>query len=79
MDTPKDIVLVSVKQKYNNEIEISDGQVIWLDTSFKPMHHVSICGIVEALPRMLSPNHYAHGQHHGPTGGRQGIFSLPDR
>ena len=61
METPKDIVLVSVKQKYNNQIEINDGQVIWLDTSFKPMHHVSICGVVEAVPRMLSSNHYAHG------------------
>lgn len=62
METPRDIVLVSVKQKYNNQIEIQGGQVIWLDTSFKPMHHVSICGTVEALPRTLSPNHYAHGK-----------------
>ena len=60
MRTPKDIVLISTPQKYNNQIEIAGGQVIWIDTSFKPEHHVSISGYVEALPIMLSPNHYWH-------------------
>lgn len=61
MKTTKDIVLISTPQKYNNQIEISGGTVLWLDTSFKPLHHVSISGIVEAVPGLLSPSHYAHG------------------
>ena len=62
MKTTKDIVLISTPQKYNDRIEISGGTVLWLDTSFRPQHHVSISGIVEAVPGLLSPSHYAHSK-----------------
>lgn len=59
--TPRDYVLISTPQKFNNQIEIAGGTVLWLDTSYKPEHHVSISGNVEAVPGLLSPSHYAHG------------------
>lgn len=62
MRTPRDIVLVSTPRKYNNEIEIEGGKVLWLDTSYRPQHHVSISGNVEAVPGLLTPSHYAHGK-----------------
>ena len=62
MKTTKDIVLISTPQKYNNQIQIEGGTVLWLDTSYKPLHHVSISGRVEAVPGLLSPSHYAHSK-----------------
>lgn len=61
MKTTRDIVLISAPQKYNDRIEIEGGVIIYLDTSFKPEHHVSIKGIVEAVPGLLTPSHYANG------------------
>ena len=61
MKTPRDIVLISAPQKYNDRIEIQGGKVLYLDTSYKPQHHVSIKGIVEAVPQQLTPSHYANG------------------
>lgn len=60
MNTPTDIVLVSAPQKFNDRIEIEGGKVIYIDTTYKPDHHVSIKGIVEAVPRRLTHNHYWH-------------------
>lgn len=62
MRTTRDVVLVSTPSKYNNQIEIAGGKVLWLDTSYKPLHHVSISGKVEAVPGLLSPRHYGHGK-----------------
>mgnify|MGYP007073221542 CR=1 FL=1 len=62
MRTTRDVVLVSTPSKYNNQIEIAGGKVLWLDTSYQPLHHVSISGKVEAVPGLLSPRHYGHGK-----------------
>jgi len=60
MKTARDIVLISAPQKYNDQIEIQGGKVLYLDTSYNPAHHVSIKGIVEAVPGLLTPSHYAN-------------------
>ena len=44
-------VAVKVSKKYNDEVEFSSGEKLYLDVSWNPEHHVTICGEVVALPR----------------------------
>ena len=44
-------VAVKVSNKYNDEVEFSSGEKLYLDVSWNPEHHVTICGEVVALPR----------------------------
>ena len=41
---------VKVEKKYQDTIEFSNGQKLYLDVTWKPEHHVTICGEVVALP-----------------------------
>lgn len=42
---------VKIEKKYNDEVEFSNGEKLFLDVSWNPEHHVAICGEVVALPR----------------------------
>ena len=44
-------IAVKVSKKYNDEVEFSGGNKLYLDVSYNPEHHVTICGEVVALPR----------------------------
>ena len=44
-------VAVKIDKKYNDEVEFSNGEKLYLDVSWNPEHHVTICGEVVALPR----------------------------
>jgi co-chaperonin GroES (HSP10) len=43
-------VVVRVDKKYQDEIDIGNGQKLYLDPSWKPEEHVTICGEVVAIP-----------------------------
>lgn len=51
MDMIGQRIAVKVSKKYNDEIEFEDGGKLYLDVTYQPEHHVSICGEVVALPR----------------------------
>lgn len=42
---------VKIEKKYNDEVEFSNGEKLFMDVSWNPEHHVTICGEVVALPR----------------------------
>lgn len=42
---------VKIEKKYNDEVEFSNGDKLFMDVSWNPEHHVTICGEVVALPR----------------------------
>lgn len=44
-------IAVKVSKKYNDEVEFSSGEKLFLDVTWNPEHHVTICGEVVALPR----------------------------
>jgi co-chaperonin GroES (HSP10) len=44
-------IAVKVSKKYNDEVEFSSGEKLYIDVSWNPEHHVTICGEVVALPR----------------------------
>ena len=44
-------IAVRVTKKYNDEVTFNNGSKLYLDVSFNPEHHVTICGEVVALPR----------------------------
>tara|TARA_R100000458_G_C8260563_1_gene236107 strand:- start:343 stop:963 length:621 start_codon:yes stop_codon:yes gene_type:complete len=43
-------VVVRVDKKYQDEIDIGNGKVLYIDPSWKPEEHVTICGEVVAIP-----------------------------
>lgn len=43
-------VVVRVDKKYQDEIDLGNGNKLFLDTTYQPEHHVTICGEVVALP-----------------------------
>ena len=45
-------IAVKVSKKYNDEVEFSSGEKLFLDVTWNPEHHVTICGEVVALPRV---------------------------
>jgi len=44
-------IAVKVAKKYNDEVEFSSGEKLYIDVTWNPEHHVTICGEVVALPR----------------------------
>ena len=44
-------IAVKVTKKYNDEVELPTGEKLYLDVTWNPEHHVTICGEVVALPR----------------------------
>ena len=44
-------IAVRVTKKYNDEGTFGNGDKLYLDVTFNPEHHVTICGEVVALPR----------------------------
>ena len=44
-------IAVRVTEKYNDKVTFGNGDVIYLDVTFNPGHHVTICGEVVALPK----------------------------
>jgi len=44
-------IAIKVSKKYNDEVEFENGGKLYLDVSYNPEHHVTICGEVVALPR----------------------------
>ena len=44
-------IAVKVSKKYNDEVEFSTGEKLFMDVTWNPEHHVTICGEVVALPR----------------------------
>ena len=44
-------IAVKVSKKYNDEVTFGNGDKLYLDVTFNPEHHVTICGEVVALPR----------------------------
>ena len=44
-------IAVKISKKYNDEVEFSSGEKLYLDVTWNPEHHVTICGVVVALPR----------------------------
>jgi len=44
-------IAVRVSKKYNDEVTFGNGDKLYLDVTFNPEHHVTICGEVVALPR----------------------------
>lgn len=44
-------IAVKVSKKYNDVVEFSSGDKLYIDVSWNPEHHVTICGEVVALPR----------------------------
>tara|TARA_R100000734_G_C3318950_1_gene113880 strand:- start:6397 stop:6999 length:603 start_codon:yes stop_codon:yes gene_type:complete len=42
---------VKVPKKYQDEVVFDNGDKLYLDVSWNPEHHVTICGEVVALPR----------------------------
>lgn len=44
-------IAVKVSKKYNDEVEFSSGDKLYIDVTWNPEHHVTICGEVVALPR----------------------------
>ena len=44
-------IAVRVSEKYNDEVTFNNGSKLYLDVTFNPEHHVTICGEVVALPR----------------------------
>ena len=44
-------IAVRVSKKYNDEVTFNNGSKLYLDVTFNPEHHVTICGEVVALPR----------------------------
>lgn len=51
MDMIGQRIAVRVGKKYNDEVEFSSGDKLYLDVTWNPEHHVTICGEVVALPR----------------------------
>ena len=43
-------VVVKVEKKYNDTIELSNGNKLYLDVTYNPEQHVVICGEVVATP-----------------------------
>lgn len=43
-------VVVRVEKTYQDEIDLGNGNKLFLDTSYTPEQHVTICGEVVALP-----------------------------
>lgn len=44
-------IAVRITKKYNDEVTFNNGSKLYLDVTFNPTHHVTICGEVVALPR----------------------------
>ena len=44
-------IAVKISKKYNDEVEFSSGDKLYMDVTWNPEHHVTICGEVVALPR----------------------------
>ena len=51
MEFLRQTLAVRVTKKYQDEVEFSNGEKLFLDVSFNPEHHVTISGEVVALPR----------------------------
>ena len=50
MDMIGQKIAVKITKKYNDEVEFSTGK-LYLDVTWNPEQHVTICGEVVALPR----------------------------
>lgn len=50
MDMIGQKIAVKISKKYNDEVEFSTGK-LYLDVTWSPEQHVTICGSVVALPR----------------------------
>jgi hypothetical protein len=48
-------VLVSVEKEYDDELTLSGGVKLYLDTSYKPLHHIQEFATVVATPLEMRP------------------------
>lgn len=53
MHCPYNRILVQIEKKYNDEITLSTGAKLWVDTSWHPEQYVTIMGKVVAVPDVL--------------------------
>ena len=54
MRTPIDKILVKVESAFNDEIKLSNGMVLYKDTSWSPQDHVTIEGEVIGVPDKIT-------------------------